>query len=113
MSFGQLSISQDIAAGATVDINLAPYQRFGPEGGKATLYATAETIDDLLASLIFGSTSALDRGSIPVAIAASRVDIPEDWLSEGFGGANEVLTLRIVNTDGTNAAFLWAKLIVS
>ncbi len=111
--FGQLSISQDIGIGATVDINLAPYDRFGPGGGKATLYATAETIDDLLGSLLFGSTSAIDRGAIPVAAAASRVQIPEDWFAEGFGAENDPLTLRIVNTDGTNAAFLWAKLIIS
>jgi len=110
--FGQISVSQDIAQGATVDINLAPFDRFGARGGKASLYAGAEVVDDLVATLMFGSTAAITRGAIPVALAAGRVIVPQDLLAWGFGAPNDPITLRIENIDAAAAAFIWAKLVI-
>jgi len=87
--FGQISVSEDIAQGATVDINLAPFDRFGARGGKASLYAVAEVVDDLVATLMFGSTAAITRGAIPVALAAGRVIVPQDLLAWGIGAPND------------------------
>lgn len=110
--FGQVGFSQDIAQGVTVDINIAPFNRFGASGGKASLYAVAEVVDDLVATLLFGSTAAITRGAIPVAVAAGRVVIPEDLLAFGFGAPNDPITLRIENIDAAAAAFIWGKLVI-
>lgn len=110
--FGQISVSQDIAQGATVDINLAPFDRFGASGGKASLYAVAEVVDDLVVTLLFGSTAAITRGALPVAVAAGRVVVPEDLIAWGFGAPNDPITLRVENIDAAAAAFIWAKLVI-
>lgn len=108
---GQVSISQDIVANTSTVMSLAPFDRFGAAGGKASLYATSETILALVASLMFGSTNAMVRGSIPVVTVAGVVDIPKDLMAWGFGAPLDPITLTIENVTGT-AAFVYAKLII-
>jgi len=108
---GQVSIAQDIVANTVTVLALAPFDRFGARGGKASLYATSETVLALVATLMFGSTSAIVRGSIPVNTTAGVVQVPRDLLAYGFGAALDPITLTVENVTGT-AAFVQAKLII-
>ena len=108
---GQVSVAQDIVANTVTDIALAPFDRFGAAGGKASLYATSETVLALVATLMFGSTAAMVRGSIPVNTTAGVVQIPRDLMAYGFGAPLDPITLTVENITGT-AAFLQAKLVI-
>jgi len=108
---GQVSISQDIVANTSTIMVIAPFDRFGARGGKASLYATAETIDALVASLMFGSTLALNRGNITVNTTAGVVEIPRNLVAYGFGAPLDPITLTVENITGT-AAFVYLKLII-
>ena len=108
---GQVSVAQDIVANTVTDIALAPFDRFGAMGGKASLYATSETVLALLATLLFGSTAACLRASIPVNAVAGVVNIPRDLMAYGFGAPLDPITLTIENITGT-AAFVQAKLVI-
>ncbi len=108
---GQVSIAQDIVANTATVIGLAPFDRFGARGGKASLYATAETILVLVASLMFGSTNAMVRGVIPVVTTTGVVTVPDDLMAWGYGAPLDPITLTVENTSGT-AAFVYAKLII-
>ena len=108
---GQVSVAQDIVANTVTDIALAPFDRFGARGGKCSLYATSETVLALVATLMFGSTAAMVRGSIPVNTTAGVVQVPRDLLAYGFGAALDPITLTVENITAT-AAFVQAKLII-
>lgn len=108
---GQVGIAQDIVANTATVMALAPFDRFGAAGGKASLYATSETILALLASLMFGSTGAMVRGAIPVVTVAGVVDLPKDLMSWGYGAALDPITVTIENITGT-AAFVYLKLVI-
>lgn len=108
---GQVGIAQDIVANTSTVIALAPFDRFGAAGGKASVYATAETVLVLVLSLMFGSTNAMVRGVIPVVTVAGVVDVPKDLMSWGYGAPLDPITLTVENTSGT-AAFVYAKLII-
>ena len=108
---GQVSLSQDIVANTSTVMSLAPFDRFGARGGKASLYATAETILALVASLMFGSTNAIVRGSIPVVTTAGVVEIPRNLMAYGFGAPLDPITVTIENITAT-AAFVYMKLVI-
>ncbi len=108
---GQVSIAQDIVANTVTDLALAPFDRFGAMGGKASLYATSETVLALLATLLFGSTAACLRSSIPVNAVAGVVLIPRDLMAYGFGAPLDPITLTVENITAT-AAFVQAKLVI-
>lgn len=108
---GQVAIAQDIVANTSTIMVLAPFDRFGARGGKCSLYATGETILALVASLMFGSTLAMNRGAIPVVTTAGVVEIPRNLMAYGFGAPLDPITLTIENITGT-AAFVYLKLII-
>lgn len=111
--FGQFNLYQDIPDDTTVNLDLEQYSRFGFRGGKATLYAAAELINQLRVTMKFGSTDAVSRGYVPLAVAQGRVLIPDDFFSEGHGGPGDPLQI-IVENIGTAAAAceIYAKLII-
>ncbi len=108
---GQVSIAQDIVANTSTIMVIAPYDRFGARGGKASLYATSETVLALVGSLMFGSTLALNRGAIPVVTTLGVVEIPRNLMAYGFGAPLDPITLTIENITAT-AAFVYLKLII-
>lgn len=112
--YGQIALYQDIPDDTTVQIDLGQFNRFGARGGRCQLWAAAELINQLRATLKFGSTDALTRGFVPVAATAGRVSDIEDRIAHGFGAPLDPITLTVENI-GTAAAAceIYAKLAIN
>lgn len=112
--YGQQAIYLDIADGVTVNLDLGQYSRFGGRGGKATLYLSAELINQARVTVKFGSTDAITRGFVPVAVAAGRVVVPDDLIASGYGKPGDPITITVENTSAAAAACeIYGKLQIS
>lgn len=91
-----------VAANATVDVALAPFERFGGGGGRVAVQATVIAASSGLVnmSLLIGSDVVQDAGPIfaePVVGGGPDANTPA---VVGVGAPGDPITIRLSNTSG-------------
>ncbi len=98
-----------IAAGATVDLNLAPFHRFGGRGGRVLFRATVPiaSVGAGTLTLMCGSDVVADQFVIPVERAASMGPNKESPAVTGRGAPGDPITARVADPGGAGFDVTW------
>ena len=85
-----------------VDVNLAPFDRFGGRGGRVSVKATgvqAEANGELTITVLVGSDILVNEGVIPGERAVNLGPDAETPATKGFGAPADPITVRLFNAN--------------
>jgi len=91
-----------VGAGATVDMNLAPFHRFGGRGGRVAVRATVPVaaVGAGTITVMCGSDVVADQFLIPVESAASMGPNKDTPSVGGRGAPGDPITVRLADPGG-------------
>ena len=94
---------ETMAANATQDVSLAPYDRFGGGGGRVRVRAVAPngaTVGSIKITVMLGSDVLISSGPLSIETAAGIGVTSETPSISGIGAPGDPITVRIEETAG-------------
>jgi hypothetical protein len=88
---------------ATVNVNLAPFDRFGGGGGRVAVRATVPTglaVNAMLMTVLVGSDVLVNQGPVFAETAAGVGPTSETPVVMGIGTPSDPITITLANTTG-------------
>jgi len=99
-----VTFNQVVPLNGSVDVALAPFDRFGGGGGRVAVQATSIAAEsgDVNLTLMIGSDTVQSAGPVFGESVAGIGPTNETPAVSGFGGIADPITVRLENTTGAD-----------